>query len=253
MAIHDAAASGFSAGAAAYERGRPGYPDDLVMWMVDGLGIGPGRRVLDVAAGTGKLTRLLAGRGADLVAVEPVDEMRTTLVDADLGVEALDATAEDLPVEDGSVDAITVAQGFHWFDGAAALAEFARVLRPGGGVGLVWNERDVREPWVAELSRLIRWDQRDQWRVPYTLEVDWGARLTELGGPFTAPERYDTVYVQPMDADTLVDRVLSTSYLAALPAEDRADTAEQVRALVAPMGERFELPYVTVGWMIHRT
>lgn len=252
MAIHRTAADGFSADAGAYERGRPGYADDLVAWLVDGLGIGAGRRVLDVAAGTGKLTRLLTAHGADIVAVEPVEAMRTALLEADLGVEVLDATAEDLPVEDGSVDAITVAQGFHWFDGGAALAEFARVLRPGGGVGLVWNERDTREPWVAELSRLIRWDQRDQWRVPYTLEVDWGARLLELGGPFTAPERYDTTYVQPMDSDTLVDRVLSTSYLAALPRADQDAMAHQVRELVAPMGDRFELRYVTVAWMIHR-
>lgn len=194
-----------------------------------------------------------AGFSAEIVAIEPVAEMRAALLDATAGVEVLDGTAETLPVQDASVDAITVAQGFHWFDGAAALAEFARVLRPGGGVGLVWNERDTREPWVAELSRLIRWDQRDQWRVPYTLEVDWGARLNELGGPFTAPERYDTTYLQSMTPDVLVDRVLSTSYLAALPAEDRAEMAEQVRALVGPFGDSFDLPYVTVGWMIHRT
>lgn len=253
MGVHDVAASGFGAGADDYERGRPSYPGDVVAWLVERLGIAPGCQVVDLAAGTGKLTRLLTATGAQVVAVEPVEAMRAKLAETAPGVVALDGTAEAMPFEGGSVDAVTVGQAFHWFDGPSALAEISRVLRPGGGLGLVWNERDGREPWVAELSRLIRWDERGRWRVPYTLEVDWGARLSELGGPFTAPERYDSGYRQSMDPDTLVSRVLSTSYLANLPDPDQAELAGRVRELVAPLGARFELPYVTIAWATRRT
>lgn len=253
MGIHDVAESGFGAGADDYERGRPSYPADVVAWLVEELGIGPGRRVVDLAAGTGKLTRLLVPSGAEVLAVEPVEAMRAKLAETAPTVVALDGTAEALPFDDGSIDALTVAQAFHWFDAEVALAEIARVLRPGGGLGLVWNERDVREPWVAELSRVIRWDQRERWRVPYTLEVDWGARLAEIGGPFTEPVRIDSGFRQQLDPDTLVARVLSTSYLASLPTAEREATAARVRELVAPLGDTFELPYVTTAWALRRT
>lgn len=255
MAVHDVAASGFgsASSAGAYERGRPSYPDDVVGWLVEELDITTCRRVVDVAAGTGKFTRLLTGTGAQVLAVEPVVEMRAQFAASVPNVEVLDGTAEAMPFEDASLDAVTIAQAFHWFHGPAAMVEMARVLRPGGGLGLVWNERDTSEPWVAELSRLIRWDERDRWRVPYTLEVDWGATLAHLGGPFTPAVRYDTRYRQAMDPDTLVARVLSTSYLATLSGSEQADLADRVRGLVAPLGDRFELPYVTVAWATHRT
>lgn len=253
MDVHDVAEAGFGAGADAYERGRPGYADDVVAWLVERLGIVAGSRVVDLAAGTGKLTRLLVPTGADLIAVEPVVAMRTKLLESVPGVEVLDGTAEALPFTDGSVDAVTVAQAFHWFDAEAALAELARVIRPGGGLGLVWNERDTREPWVADLSRLIRWDQRGEYRVPYTLEEDWGARLDAIDAPFTPAERYDGGYVQAMDPETLVARVLSTSYVATMPADEQATLADQVRELVVPLGDSFELPYVTTAWVVHRT
>ncbi|WP_421120757.1 class I SAM-dependent methyltransferase [Aquihabitans daechungensis] len=240
--ISEVAAEGFGAGAAAYEQGRPSYADDLVAWLVDRLGIAPGRAVVDLAAGTGKLTRLLAATGADLIAIEPVDAMRDQLVQACPGVDALSGTAESIPLPDSSVDALTVAQAFHWFDPPVALAEIARVLRPGGVLGIAFNERDTREPWVADLSKLIRWDERQRWRVPYTVEVDWAEVIREHGPLFRAAERYDSTYRQPMDADTMVQRVLSTSYIARLPAPEQAALAEQVRDLVAPLGERFELP-----------
>ncbi len=247
-----AAASGFSAGVDDYERGRPSYPADAVERLCSELAIGPGSRVLDLAAGTGKLTRLLVPTGAEVVAVEPVAEMRDRLRSSVPEVVVLDGTAERLPDLGGAVDAITVAQAFHWFDTAVALAQIAAVLRPGGGLGLIWNERDAREPWVAELSRLIRWDQRGEWRVPYTVEEDWAARIEAAGAPFGPVARYDTTYRQPMDPETLVARVLSTSYIASRPEADRALLARQVRDLVSDLGESFELPYITVAHWCRR-
>lgn len=253
MGVHEVAESGFGAAADDYERGRPSYAPDVVDWLVAELGIEPGRRVVDLAAGTGKFTRLLLPTGADVVAIEPVDAMREKLATTAPGVAALDGTAESLPFDAASVDAVVVAQAFHWFDARRAVDEVARVLRAGGGLGIVFNERDTREPWVAQLSKLIRWDERGQWRVPYTLEVDWGARLAEVGGPFGPARRYDSTYRQPMDADTLVARVLSTSYLATMAPDVRDDLAKQVRALVEPLGDSFELPYVTTAWAATRS
>ena len=248
MEISDVAASGFGAGADDYERGRPSYPDDAVAWLVAELGIEAPSVVVDLAAGTGKLTRLLVPTGARMVAVEPVAAMRDQLVRTCPEVTVVEGTAEATGLPDGSADAVTVAQAFHWFDPVAASAEIARVLRPGGHLGIVFNERDAREPWVAELSRLIRWDERERWRVPYTVEVDWAATLAASGPQFEPAARYDTTYRQPMDADTLVARVLSTSYLAVLPAAERARLADDVRALAEPLGPTFELPYVTVAY-----
>jgi SAM-dependent methyltransferase len=246
--ISDVAADGFGAGAAAYEKGRPSYSDDVVVWLVERLGIAPGRTVVDLAAGTGKLTRLLAGTGASVTAIEPVDAMRDQLVQVCPGIDAISGTAEAIPLPDRTVDALTVAQAFHWFDPAVALAEIARVLRPEGFVGLVFNERDAREPWVADLSKLIRWDERQRWRVPYTVEVDWAGVVAEHGPQFSPVERYDSTYLQPMDPETLVQRVLSTSYIARLPTADQAELATKVRDLVAPLGDSFELPYVSVAY-----
>ena len=120
--IRAAAAEGFQQGAEAYEASRPSYPPDAVAHILEVTGLGPGRRVLDLAAGTGKLTRLLVPSGADVVAVEPVAAMRETLTRALPDVEALDGTAEAIPLGDASVDAVTVAQAFHWFDAAPAPA-----------------------------------------------------------------------------------------------------------------------------------
>ncbi len=247
-AISQVAAEGFGAAAEAYERGRPSYADDMVAWLVHRLAIAPGRTVVDLAAGTGKLTRLLDASGVNLIAIEPVDSMRDQLVAACPGVDAIGGTAESIPLPDSSVDALTVAQAFHWFEPPAALVEIARVLRPGGFLGIAFNERDTREPWVADLSKLIRWDERAQWRVPYTVEVDWAEVIAEHGPQFGPVERYDLTYRQPMDPDTLVQRVLSTSYIARLPASEQSALADRVRDLVAPLGDRFELPYVSVAY-----
>ena len=137
-----AAYKGLARSVAAYERGRPGYPRAAVDFLAR-LRLGPGRTVVDLAAGTGKLTRLLLATGAEVVAVEPVAEMRAALP---AGARTVDGTAEAMPLTTASADAVAVAQAFHWFDGDAALAEIHRVLRPGGALALVWNRRRMDEP-----------------------------------------------------------------------------------------------------------
>jgi len=146
VAVDDVAARGFGAGARAYESARPGYPDEALGILRDEVGVGPGEEVVDLAAGTGKLTRRLVELGAAIRAVEPVGAMSLELERAVPGIEVLDGTAEAIPLPDSSCDVVTVAQAFHWFDAPAALEEISRVLRPGGRLALLWNERDETVP-----------------------------------------------------------------------------------------------------------
>ncbi len=252
MTIDHVAARGFGSSGEAYERGRPSYPPAAVTCLVEELSVAVGSRLVEVAAGTGKLTRLLVPTGALVVAVEPVAGMRAVLIDMvpDAGVVAVAATAEALPVATGTVDAVLVAQAFHWFQVSDALAEVARILRSGGGLGLVWNDRDDSVRLVSELSALIGWDDRP---VPSYQGIDWTAAVAETGA-FSALHHRQFRMEQTLDLDTLVDRVLSTSYIAARPADEQAALAADVRALVAgaEVGETFTLPYRTDVFWCHR-
>jgi ubiquinone/menaquinone biosynthesis C-methylase UbiE len=141
----------FGEEAAAYERGRPSYPPEAIDWLLP-----PGARdVLDLGAGTGKLTVRLVERGLDVVAVDPIPEMLEVLRRSLPDTPALLGSAEEIPLPDASVDSVLVAQAWHWFDPERAVSEVARVLRPGGRIGLVWNVRDERSGWVKDLGRII--------------------------------------------------------------------------------------------------
>ena len=246
--IPPAAATGFQKGAAEYERGRPSYPDEAVGFLAEVLGLWPGRRVLDLAAGTGKFTRLLLATDADVVALEPVAAMRDAFAAAVPGVEMLDGTAEAIPLPGGSLDAVTVAQAFHWFRPAEAMAEIARVLRPGCGLGLVWNMRDESEPWVAEMSRIIHWDQGTVPGYERAEEVAAKVATSDRFGPL---QRGDFAYRQAMDVETLVARVASVSYVAAMEAAERGAILDEMRSLVAGFAEPFALPYTTAVYWCH--
>jgi SAM-dependent methyltransferase len=249
MAVHPVAARGFDSGAAAYERGRPSYPSTAVDLVVEELRIGLGTRVVDLGAGTGKWTRLLVERGARVIAVEPVPGMRDELVVAVPEAELLEAPAEAVPLPDGSVDAVTAAQAFHWFDVPAALAECARLLRHGGGLALVWNERDESVPWVAELNAIMKGPRGG---VPaYDEHVDWAAAV-EADGRFTTLQHRAFGSAQTVDQATLLDRVRSTSYIAALSEEQRAGVLDEVGQLVAGFPERFKVPHRTDVFWCHR-
>ncbi len=228
-AIHQSAARGFALVPEVYERGRPMYPFAAVRRLVRELRIKPESRALDLAAGTGKLTRLLAQLGADVVAVEPVDEMRQRLVETIPGVRALPGTAEAIPLEDESMDAVTVGQAFHWFDGDAALAEIHRVLRPGTRLGLIWNVKDVSVDWVRLLAEII---EPYRGSAPSVASGAWKEAFerTEL---FTAIERARFAFVHATDMGTVVARVTSISFIAALDPVVREQVVAQVRELVA--------------------
>jgi SAM-dependent methyltransferase len=241
MSTHPTAAAGFGSAADAYERGRPSYPDDAVAYLAAELGLGPAARVLDLAAGTGKLTRLLVEGGADVVAVEPVAAMRAVLAGAMPDVPVLEGTAESIPLGPASVDAVTVAQAFHWFDAEAALAEIHRVLRPGGGLGLIWNAMDVGVEWVAVLGELV---QGVRGSAPQYSGSPWRDAFAS-GGLFTPLTERTFAFPHELDEDGLVDRVASTSYVAALPEADRRRLLDQVRALVADVPRPLVLPYRT--------
>jgi ubiquinone/menaquinone biosynthesis C-methylase UbiE len=155
LRIDELAAQGFSSVADVYERSRPGYAPEAVAWLCERLRIGCGRVVLDLGAGTGKLTRQLVFTGANLIAVEPLEEMRAELARTVPDAEAKAGTAEQIPLADASVDAVVSAQAFHWFDTERALAEIHRVLRSGGSLGLIWNTRDLADPVQATVDEML--------------------------------------------------------------------------------------------------
>lgn len=246
------AALGFDVNAEAYERARPSYPAEAVAYIVGHGVIGPGRRVLDLAAGTGKLTRLLVPTGAEVVAVEPVAGMRRQLEAVLPGIEVLDGTAEHLPLADASVDAVTVGQAFHWFDPRTALPELRRVLRPRGSMFLVWNTRDRSHDWVRAFGDLLV-DGPDHER-PYDsyYDVDYAA-VVRFGG-FGDVEVWAHSWAQPVDEDLLVARAESVSVVGCLPGDRREAVLERVRQLARSHPDlagraQFPFPYVTtVYW-----
>ena len=256
--IHPAAALGFEAGADAYERARPEYPPDAVAVIVDRLGLGPGRTILELGAGTGKLTRLLAPTGARLVALEPVAGMRRRLakvVDGSANVEIVEGTAEDVPLAAGSVDGIVAAQAFHWFDAIRALSEAHRVLRPGGRFVLAWNRRDESVPWVRAMGERIHALARDE---PQVWDGAWRDSLGRcaLFEPWASlPFRQ----VQVLSPAGVLERVASTSYVAAAEPGARAELLAEVERILREDPEtagrdRIELPYDTeVMWATRRT
>jgi len=244
----DPAANAFDGAAADYERARPSYPPESIEVLRRELGVGPGTRVCDLAAGTGKLTRLLVGIGAEVVAVEPVAGMRSQLREVLPDIDVLDGTAESIPLPDESVDAVTVAQAFHWFDFDAALEEIHRIVKPNGAVAILFNERDDREPWVAGMSDVLHWHERNSSQYQRT---DWAAVLGGHGFSFTGDARVQ--WNQPMTRDLLESRVRSVSYVAKEPADVQQDYVDRVLALVDDFPETFDLPYITRVWWATRT
>jgi SAM-dependent methyltransferase len=243
--VHPVAAAGFASAADVYERARPSYPPEAVEWLVAQTELGPGRTVVDLGAGTGKLTRLLLPTQASVLAVEPIAEMRAHIA----GAEVLDGTAEAIPLPDRSADVVTVAQAFHWFDHDRALPEIHRVLRNDGSLVLVWNMRDLDDPvqrGVEDLLQPVRNEVPGQvigtWREPLVRSALFGPPIV---GEFAYEQRFTT--------DDLCDRVASTSFVAALPALDREELFVRIRALTHGIVEPFPFPYKTEVYVFPRS
>jgi SAM-dependent methyltransferase len=231
----DRQAASFEQVADAYERARPGYPDDAVRWLA---GTTPSD-VLDLAAGTGKLTRALVALGHRVTAVEPLPAMLAQLRVAAPGAIALEGTAEQIPLQAEAVDVVAVAQAFHWFDADQAVREIARVLRPGGVLALVWNQRVEGERWIEELNG--SWQGSDH---PGIEEDDGAIAVSGLYGPV---ERATFGFTQQLDRDGLRDLVLSRSYCAVLPEDERRPVLAQLDVLFDDhaVDGKVALPYVT--------
>lgn len=248
--IHEQASIGFQRAADAYERGRPEYPAAAVEHLVGVLKIARGARIVELGAGTGKFTKALWATGAELVAVEPVAAMRGKLAELLPSVRVVDGTAEAIPLPDGCVDAVVAAQAFHWFRGEEALAEIHRVLRSGGGLGLIWNARDESAGWVRELTRII---EPYEGSTPRYKSLDWMAAFRS-GRLFSPLEKADFSHVQPIPTDAIEDRIASISFIAALPDSTRQAVLEQVRDLVRTEAtarglKQIDFPYHTdVYW-----
>ncbi|HEU4347237.1 MAG TPA: methyltransferase domain-containing protein [Actinoplanes sp.] len=241
-----AAASWTATGTAeTYERGRPDYAASAVDFILAPLRGRPGLRALDLGAGTGKLTRLFTDRGVDTVAVEPAGGMREVLARAVPAAAVLPGSAEAIPVPDSSLDLVVAGQAFHWFDRELALPEIARVLRPGGVLGILYNARDDRVAWVRALSELIGETADHASVTAHYVPPD-------LGPLFGPAELHRTPHEQPMDAGLLVDMVASRSYAIGMAPADRdrllAQVAELARTHPALVGrQHFSMPYVTTA------
>jgi SAM-dependent methyltransferase len=209
--------------------------------LFESLGLDAGdSSVLDLAAGTGKLTRVLMRVAGSVVAVEPSEAMRARLP---AEVTALDGTAEALPLADGAVDAVFSGEAFHWFDGPRAVSEIARVLRPGGGVALLWNVAvwsAETHPWLADMAAVV-----ERFRAPgVTEENRYGTglwrRAFEASDAFGPLGELQVEHAQPQSREEFVGQVMSWSFMAALGADSRAAAADALRAVVPPQ--------VTVPW-----
>ena len=226
----------FGSAAAAYERGRPSYPPEAIDWLLPA----GARDVLDLGAGTGKLTTRLVERGLDVVAVDPIPDMLEVLRASLPDTPALEGTAEEIPLEDNSVDAVLVAQAWHWVDPARALPEVARVLRPGGRLGLVWNARDERLGWVKDLGTIIGHENAHF------------NETTALPEVFTDVEHHRVDWTSYLTPQALIDLVASRSYCITSPEKVRSKTLDQVRELLdthpaLANSNGLALPYVTVS------
>lgn len=230
----------FGAAAGAYDRARPEYPREAVEWFLpDGHASGQRSRVADVGAGTGKLSAILREAGHDVVAVDPDPQMLEALSARHPGIPTLIGTGERLPLDDASVDAVTFGQAWHWVDPAVASPEVARVLRPGGVLGLFWNLRDERVPWVEELSGIMHASTAEQ------MIAEGGVVVTQ---PFGEPERFSSQWSMTFDVDGLVDLAASRSYVITETPVRRAEILDGVRALaerVADSDGRVTMPYRT--------
>jgi SAM-dependent methyltransferase len=250
--VHDAAAKGYERGAADYEKGRPGYPAAAIETLARECGIDEQSLVVDVGAGTGKFTQYLFGLTPTVFAVEPVAAMRAVYGERFPDQPIVDGTAEDLRglgLPEQTADVVTIAQAFHWFDAVPALDEVSRLLRSDGWLALIWNTRDLRVPWLAEINELMNGLAGDAPRFRST-DRSWRIPIEEHPAFDDLREAAFDNPVPGVDLDMMRARTASTSYVSSLPDDERAAVLAEVERIVraGPMateGETFTEHYRT--------
>lgn len=244
VALHPLAER-FASVAGAYERGRPGYAPAVVGALAAELRLSQGSPVLDLAAGTGKLSRALLAAGLDVVAVEPLASLREVLAEKIGPGRVREGVAEDIPLRDSSVEAVTVADAFHWFDRQRALAEMRRVLRPGGGLAVLSTVPDWSgASWAHELGTLV---QESRPEHPHFDGPPWQDAVREAGG-WTSPREIRVTTSRPASVEQIVDHMGSMSWIAAMTDEERSAWLERVRTLIDQGETPAEMPtHVVIG------
>jgi SAM-dependent methyltransferase len=248
--VHAAATHGYGRAAGIYARARPSYPDDAVDWLL--VELGQPSRVVEVGAGTGKFTAQLVERNITVLAVEPIAAMRDRLSALGPLVTPLDATAERLPVQTGSVDSLVASQSLHWADVSVALTEFDRALRSTGAVGLIWNFRDVAVSWQRDLDALLSEIRGD---APHSRDGRWERAVAASAFEATASETWR--WSLTTDQAGVLDRVRSVSYVAAMPEDGQQRVDERLIDLLHEhgldsIGRPIEFPYVTEAYVLRR-
>lgn len=234
--MHESASAGYGKRAGTYSAARPGYHPRVVERFVERYGHG---LVVDLGAGTGIFTGQIAEAGVRVIAVEPVAQMRDILTASLPEVEVRSGTAEAVPVGAAAVDTLVAAQAFHWFAFDQALDEAHRVLRPGGHLVAVWNVRDETAAWASDYDRILGRYEGD---TPRHRSMQW-RRAIEADGRFELVDDWGVENPQEVTVEGVIDRALSTSFIAALAAQEQSHVAEQLRALLTPLGPDLTFPY----------
>lgn len=236
--VHDAAAEGFAQQATTYHRARPSYHPDLLRRLASVCGVGP---IVELGAGSGIFTHQLVDAGFTVTAVEPVAAMRDTLTTAVPEAAVADGTAEEIPVATASFDRLAAAQAFHWFNHRPALDEIDRVLRPDGFLITAWNVRDETVPWVSAITSVVDVHACD---APRYRTMDWKQAIDD-DGRFELVDEWSIKNPRAATKTSVVERVVSTSFIAALSPAEQAPVIRVVREIVANLGPSFDYPYVS--------
>ena len=232
----------FGSVATDYDRYRPSPPPQALDWLLP-----PGAQaVLDLAAGTGAVTRELIGRAPRVIAVEPDERMRAVLTARCPGAEVLAGRGEAIPLPDASVDAVVISAAWHWLNPDQAVPEIRRVLRVGGVLGVMWISRDMRVPWVEEFNQLAR-ESREADRRSDGAPAGHRRRQVSFppGTPMSAPDEHTVEFSLPMTKDDLVGLLGTYSAVITLDPERRADFSRRVRAFLDRQPwDRVDLPLI---------
>ncbi|MBS1907480.1 MAG: class I SAM-dependent methyltransferase [Actinobacteria bacterium] len=236
-------ATSFGSETGSYEKGRPEYRPDAVAWLLEPLAVGD-RAVVDIGAGTGKLTRaVLALGGTSVTAVDPDPQMLDALREKTPGVEAVTGTAEALPLPDASADAATLGQAWHWVDPVAASAEIGRIVRPGGVLGLIWNVRDDRTEWVRRLTAIMGGSAAEEMIA---------ADAVRVAAPFGQLDERRWEWTREMTRAELHAMASSRSLIIMSSSEEKARIARAMDALFDELGlvdgGSLAMPYVTAAY-----